>query len=690
MRVPILLAVVLLVPLLTPGPVSAAEMWHTQFDEAVYGDVTVVGNAVLTCPTPEQAGPHPKYPPQSCVDALNRRGHGPAAQNNSHRMSWTDVDDDPATFDSSSAQLTIPDRATIAYAKLGWAGSATCHDAAEPPGRPQDPVTLNGVRVSPDTVVTDSPDDLGSTDTAFYSAEADVTKVIRSGTVTVGNVWAPQGFDCFGGWSLTVVWKFPGATAAAPARRHVSVHGGHVRLPTKLPVLSTPIAPTHPAGGFVRVGITAYEGDWATDGDQMLVGDTSIGGRNAFVSQAQGALHPDSPNNMSVDARTFTLAEDVLEPGSRSAELTFRRAEDAFLVQNIAWSFPLPELTLGVDPEQSSAHPKDNVVQTATVTNTGDAPATDVSVCDQKVGTIAPHAKATRACTTRATDDDYQTTVTANGTSLAGDPLSAQKTAKVDVLHPALRAATTTEPMTALPGQIVKFSTTVTNTGDTPLFDLNARTSTNGCTPVQGQLDPGATATVDCTAPAGDETGALTSTVAAVDKIGGRAEASASVQVRVIYPRLTISALWSKDRAEDGELVTVTVTVGNPSGLPIRDVEVAGEPAACRRMFAALQPMQRLTYTCQVAAPVNSRLTVTGAGTSQAISESAVVRIDSKTAPPPPEPRRPQSRSDEQAPPRPVAHVQQVSKPAVGGVAAIIGVIGMVIVASAFSGLGRR
>jgi hypothetical protein len=231
-----------------------------------------------------------------------------------------------------------------------------------------------------------------------------------------------------------------------------------------------------------------------------------------------------------------------------------------------------------------------------------------VTVCGQKVGTIAAKAKAVRTCT------------------------AAQKTAKVDVLRPSLRATTTTEPMTALPGQVVKFSTTVSNIGNTPLFNLNARTATNGCTPMQGQLNPGATSTVDCTAPAGDESGTLTSTVTAADRIGGRAEASASVQVEVIYPRLTI---------------------------------------------------ERVTCTCQVTAPVNSRLTVSGA---EAAGESALVRVEPLTvdaAPVAP-------RADEPVPPRPVANVEQVSKPAVGGVAAVMGVIGMVIVASAFSGLGRR
>ncbi|NKE55898.1 hypothetical protein FXN61_03275 [Lentzea sp. PSKA42] len=684
MRVPILIAVVLLVPLLTPGPpVAAAEVWRTQFNEAVHGDVTVIGNAVLTCPTSEQAGPNPKHSPQSCVDALNRKGHGSSAQNNGHRMSWTDVDNDPATFNSSSAHLAVPAGATIAYAKLGWAGSATCHGAPAPPGKPQDPVTLNGTSISADRFVIDSPDDLSHTDNTFYSAEADVTRHVKAGTITVGNIWAPQGFDCFGGWSLTVVWKFANATATAPARRHISVHGGHVRLPTKLPTLRTPIAPTHPAGGAVRLGVTAYEGDWASDGDQMLVNGTSVAGRNAFVSSAQGAAHP---NNMSVDAHTLTLSEDVLKAGTKSAELTFKRDDDAFLVQSIAWSFPLPELTLAVDPAQPAAHPKDTVTQTATITNVGDAPAADVTVCGQQIGTIAPRAKATRTCSSTAADNDYPVTIAASGTSLAGDPLATEKASTVDVLHPALRATTVTDPVAALPGQSVKFTTTVTNTGDTPLYSLIARAG-GGCAPMQGQLDPGATTTVDCTAPAGDESGALTSTVAAADKIGGKVEASASVQVRVIHPRLTIRALWSKDRAEDGELVTVTITVGNPSDTPVNDVQVDGEPAACRRTFPVLLPRERLTYTCQVAAPVNSRLTVSGAGAGQAIGESAVVRIESVSAPPAPEPV---SAPDEPAPPRPVAHVQPVSKPAAGGIAAVMGVIGMVIVASAISGLGRR
>ncbi|SDF36629.1 conserved repeat domain-containing protein [Lentzea fradiae] len=702
MRVPILLAVALLVALLSPGPpVGAAEVWRTQFDEAVYGDVAIIGESVVTCPTREQAGPLPRYPPQSCVDALHQQGRGPSAQNNAHRMSWTDTDGDSRTFNSSSAQLALPPGASVAYAKLGWAGNTACDRATPPPGGPRDPVLFNGTAISPGSFRADAPGEISGTDNAFYSAEADVTRYVTGGTVTVGNVWTPQGFDCFGGWSLTVVWKFPAATAAAPAKRHVTVHGGHVRLPTRVPVLRTPIAPTHPAGGSVRLSFTAYEGDWAGEGDQLLVNGTSVGGRNVFASSAQGSAHP---NNMSVDARTLTVPDGVLQPGSKSAELTFQRDEDAFLVQSIAWSFPLPELVLAVSPEHAEAHPGGTVTQTATVTNAGDAPAAEVTVCGQQIGALAPHATATRTCSSTAAQDDYQATVTAGGVSLAGDQLTAGAASTVDVLHPALRATAPAEPVTALPGQAVTFTTTVTNTGDTPLHGLTARAA-SGCEPMQDRLDPGAGATVDCTAPAGEESGALTATVTASDKLGGTVEATASVQVKVIYPRLTITAVWSTDRAPEGEVVTVTITVGNPSPHTIENVRVEGEPAACRRVFPVLRPFERITYTCQVTVPVNARLTVSGRGVGQAVTESAVVRIESVTAeplpvqPPPVTPPPPSSPAPDEPdppapaepqPPRPVSEVRQLSKPAVGGAAAVISIVGMAVVASALAGLGRR
>lgn len=689
--------VVALTPVL---PSRAAESWQTQFDAAVYGDVAVVGNAVLTCPTAAQAGPSPKYPVQSCVDGQHRSGSGRGNLNNGHRMMWTDVDTDPATFNSSRALVTIPDGADVAYAKLGWAGNLRCGDGLAPPGDPRtQPVTLtvNGESGVVDrfTPVVDDPAGLGHTDHQFHSAEADVTarlvNVRGNAHVTVGNVWTPQGFDCFGGWSLTVVWRFAKASPAAPAQRRVVVHGGHVRLHTSAATVRTRVSPTRSAGGVTRIGVVAYEGDWGTGGDRMLVNGSALGGQdrnNFFVSAADGVVAPAVPNNMSVDARTVSVPSDQLPPGARAAELGFGRDEDAYLVQSLAWSFPLPELTLAVTPPELAARPGDQVTRTATVTNAGDAPAAAVVVCGQEIGAVAPHATVARTCTSTAGDTDFRVTTDVHGKSLAGDPLTASAATAVDVLHPALKAVTTASPATVLAGQQVKLSTTITNTGDTPLSGLSARSSLGSCGRADTtQLDAGATATVDCTITAGPETAPVNVHVNAHDKLGGPVEASASTQYTVIHPRLTITAAWSADRAADGSSVTVTVTVGNPSALPISDVRVDGEPVSCRRHIPVLEPGQRTTYTCQAVAPTDARLTVSGGppGTGLVVSDSAAVRIASLSAPV----QVAEQPSPPMPPPAPVAHVAPLSKPAAGGVAAIIGVVVMTMVASVLSGIRK-
>ncbi|ANZ41241.1 hypothetical protein BBK82_40005 [Lentzea guizhouensis] len=654
MRVVVVLsAVVVFLALFTPAPPSrAAEIWHTQFDAAVYGDVAVVGNAVVTCPTPEQAGPDPRYPPQSCVDGQRRSGHGRGVLNNSHRMMWTDVDADPATFNSSRARVTIPDGAEIAYAKLGWAGNARCLRGEEPPGDPRtQPVALvvNGTAGVVDrfTAVLDDPGVIGHTDNQFYSAEADVTArfaaVRGSADLTVGNIWTPQGPDCFGGWSVTVVWRFATAVSAAPAQRRVVVHGGHVRLTTTANTIRTQVSPTRAAGGVTRFGVVGYEGDWGTGGDRLLINGTTLGDRNNFfVSSADGATAPATLNNMSVDARTLSVSSEQLPPGARTAELTLARDEDAFLVQSLAWSFPLPGLTVNVTPGALAAYPGGDVSRTAVVTNVGDAPAAGVVVCGQDAGTLAPRASVTRTCVSKAEQDNFTAVTDASGRSLAGDPLTARASTPVDVLHPALKASTTASPSTVLPGGQLKLTTVVTNSGDAVLSGVSAR-STAECGVIP-RLDPGASSTVECTVVAGEESGAAVVTVTAADQLGGSVRTEASAKYTVIYPRLTIAAAWSTDRARDGELVTITVTIANPSAMRIDDVRVSGEPVSCRRNIPTLAPGERLTYTCTATAPLNARLIVSSAVTGSAISDSADVRVALVSAPPPPSPSPSPSR----------------------------------------------
>lgn len=730
------MAFVLAVPALltAPAPIALsttddAPQWNVQFNATVYGDFTLVGNTVMSCPHAQEGPVKPKHPPEACAEAQQRKGSGAGALNNSYFMSWSDVDSDDATFNSSSARLSVPAGADVAYAKLGWAGAAGNRDgvpcgtdkSATPPGAPQEQavsLTVNddaATRIGPDRF-TFTADDVGlsRTDQQFYSGDADVTKefngVHGDATVTVGNVWTPRGFDCFGGWSLTVVWKFPGPKAPhAPAKKNVVVYSGYARVPTAKSRTQLHAPSLHVAGGPARVGITAYEGDWATTGDQFLVNGIAQGGQdnadNFFASTAEGSLKPATPNNMSIDVRTVTVSDEIIRPGDTNAQLTFTRKDDAYLVQNLAVSFPKPELTVTTKSEPARAHAGEPVKQTVSVTNAGEAPAREVMLrvgpepaCVRAVGTLAAGATSTVICDLTAGGDDYQSTAKAIGRSAVGDALAAEASNAVEVLRPSVQVSHTADPPMVLQGQQVKFTTTIRNTGDTPLAGLAVRNNRVGeCDRAVDSLPPGATSTVDCLVTAGEEGGTNTATVAGKDALAREVTGAADAGFSVVHPLLTMSAVWSAERVPRNGKVTITVTVGNPSTVAFTDVTVAGAPTACRRIVGTLEPGARTTYTCDllVDSDINAELTATGVPivnghamtadrTPAQVAGSAVVRITmlDAVAPPPPPRAAP-------APPPPAviktARAFPVSKPAVGGIAAVLAAASMLVVVSATS-----
>lgn len=714
-----LVAIPVLVASLMPGSVSSAvdsRKLEPVFAEAVYGDFALAGNTVLSCP-----------PVQACTEARQRKGSGVTAMNNGHSMVWADVDADESTFNSSSARLAVPPGADVAYAKLDWAGNAgsrpelPCGDPkTSPPGTPDRQAVSLAVnskaaaRIGPDRFVftLDDPDSLSTTDQQFYSASADVTKefagVHGDATVTVGDVWTPRGPDCFGGWSLTLAWKFAGPTAKyAPARRFVTVYNGHVRVPTSVTRAQVIANAPHSAGGTARVGITAYEGDWATPGDNFLINGIAQGGAEAgnfFSSFADGALKPSDPNNMSVDVRTVSVSDEVVPPGVPSAELVFTRRDDAYLVRNVVASFPLPELTVTTSPDRPAAHAGDPVVQTVTVANPGGAPAHDVTVrigaepaCERKIGGLAAAATKTVTCELVAQEDDYKSVAKASGRSLVDDALAAEATAGVEVLRPAVRVTHSAAPTTVLQGQPVRLTTVVTNSGDTPLSGLSLHNSKVGtCDRTDaGSLAPGAEVTIECAATAAEDGGTNTVTATAGDALGRQVSATGDSAFDVIHPLMTLTTAWSADRAERGDLVTITVRVGNPSQVPFADVEVTGEPASCHRSLGTLAAGQRISYTCEVviAGRIDSELTVSGSpvvdgvAVGEGASASAAVRIGMLpdelivTAPSPEQPRPAVAKA---------AQTRPLSKPAVGGLAAVVAAASMFVVAGAITGVRSR
>ena len=128
------------------------------------------------------------------------------------------------------------------------------------------------------------------------------------------------------------------------------VYDGHVRQGSSAPPTDVSISGFRVSGSPARVGVTAYEGDNGTGGDQFL-----INGRRPTRDRVDDELlrlrgqrrpRPAYPNNFSVDAKKLTVPDGV-PSGATSARSTVTSG-DTYLAQNLAFSMPVPELQVGM------------------------------------------------------------------------------------------------------------------------------------------------------------------------------------------------------------------------------------------------------------------------------------------------------------------------------------------------------
>ena len=354
-------------------------------------------------------------------------------------------------FNSSSISLTIPAGASVAYARLLWAGdtgvfktganttvTSRCNSnnspvAVQPPGAASStPVQLTigskpKISVTAGRFTTDTIANVAVNQPQYYSAATDVTPSfagVPTGsplTITAANVWTPAGFGCMGGWSLVVVYAYPQADPTnAPTKREVFVYDGHVRQNSTDPATTTSITGFR-VSGQAKVGVVAYEGDWGITGDQFSINGTAQtdpggpGGSstNFFTSFAQGTTPNTAPNNFSVDAKQFAVSPTVIQPGDTSASLSFSTSGDSYLAQELVMSVPVPTLQISKTAAPSTVHAGDTVTYTITVTNpVAGSTATNVKVtdpltpsCNKTIGNLT--GSTTYTCTATARHQQF-------------------------------------------------------------------------------------------------------------------------------------------------------------------------------------------------------------------------------------------------------------------------------------------
>jgi hypothetical protein len=250
------------------------EPFAPRFNDDLKGDIVLIGNNIL--------GPN------------NNAFNDPSVFNHTVDMQFIDIDGDPSTFSSSSADLEIPNPNCyrIRYAALYWGavnpGSTPITEVKfrGPSGGYND---INGTIIYDANGVT-----VDGGDSFSYACFADVTDIVTSfgppndlGTYTVANVSSALGetatFSPFNGtgqsagWSLFVVYEDP----TLPGKSITSFDGfSAISVPGGNQVLDVPVDGfrTVPAPAPVRANFAfaTLEGDSPILGDRLRLNGTSL------------------------------------------------------------------------------------------------------------------------------------------------------------------------------------------------------------------------------------------------------------------------------------------------------------------------------------------------------------------------------------------------------------------------------
>ncbi|MCH0543213.1 DUF3344 domain-containing protein [Streptomyces sp. MUM 203J] len=224
------------------------------------GGMARAANAGITC----RSSP-------ACASAQGgeRRGGGGAA-NHRYDMFYTDVDDDPNTFNSSRAELVLPRGAQVTYARLYWGGNLRVSEQkahkdngrvliAEPGGAYKELLA--------DSVIGHRTGDGADA----FQASADVTELVRdtgAGIYTVAQIniaMGQTGVGAWGGWTLVAAYTRKGAPL-----RHLSLWDAFETLGSKDSEQRVNLGRMRiPVGGYGRLGIVAYDGDRGIKGDSV-------------------------------------------------------------------------------------------------------------------------------------------------------------------------------------------------------------------------------------------------------------------------------------------------------------------------------------------------------------------------------------------------------------------------------------
>lgn len=373
--------------LLSLAQAQVVRNFTSRYSTNTQGDILLIGNTLMTCSTTNT----------NCVNARN----GGTYNNNSFTMVYVDADSDPSTFNSSSANLSLPAGATVLWAGLYWGAEAPTTAVPNP-----NTVLFRTPGSSSYSTITASQTDsyLRPDNRRLYQGFREVTALVQaggSGTYWVANVQGnPNNPDRYADWGLVVVFQHN-----SEPLRHLNVFDGYAAVTTISPTSSTvPVVVSGfltPATGTVttRIGALAYEGDLAASGDRLQLNGNdltdAVNPANNFFNSTISNLgsHVTSKNPNYVNQLGFDIDRQqntsVLGNSQTSATVTFITTSDYYYpgVLTFAVNVFVPDLTTTFSKTQQDLNGGNLVVgdileYTISFTNTGGDGATNVVLRD--------------------------------------------------------------------------------------------------------------------------------------------------------------------------------------------------------------------------------------------------------------------------------------------------------------------
>ncbi|MEU6844197.1 DUF3344 domain-containing protein [Streptomyces sp. NPDC046716] len=317
----------------TPSaPKPAAEKpglpFTSRYDAVLHGGFVRAANAAITCRGAASA---------KSVGCAEARA-GATAGNGDFDMFYTDVDRDPNTYNSSRAEVRVPEGARVTYARLYWGGNLRVGEQKPPRDNGRVLVAEPGgeyKQVLADTVVGHRV----ANGADAYQASADVTDLVRgsgSGLYTVAQLNVAMGktaAGAWGGWTLVAAYEKP-----SEPLRHLFLRDGFDTFTRAHSEKKIHVKAAFAEGARGYAGLVAYNGDRGRTGDSLTVAagrgrPVALSDRanpaddvlNSTISQpgTQPERVPDHDNTLGYDSDVFPLDRALARGGDA---LDFRLA----------------------------------------------------------------------------------------------------------------------------------------------------------------------------------------------------------------------------------------------------------------------------------------------------------------------------------------------------------------------------